>query len=280
MSSRTPFPYSNKTLRLPKGTKERELAMARERAASYRLRNSAAPPLARSASVAAPPAPARSASVAPRAPAVPAPRNNKLNKSRKRAKNVIDHTCDPDKDTILEFPDKDPENQLNLMPYVNAVLKQKREKHGKEGGKDIYSDATEYWFMNNFDCLRCNTRNWIKCKAKTPAFDCECNTCKTVYSIKSGHGADFKKKSQNIRIDACSRYSPLINAHAKRVLDWILIHYDKGDNLVKHVYYVQHEKINPDECIMAREPLGPHTKNPGWKGSKILFPGDIFQTLI
>ena len=276
MSSRTPFPYSNKTLRLPKGTKERELAMARERAASYRLRNSMARP-------SAPPAPSRAPVAplpAPAPVAAPVPRNNKFNKSRKRAKNLIEHKCVPDKDTILEFPDKDPENKLDLVPYVNAVLKQKREKNGKEGGNNIYSDATEYWFMDNFDCLRCNARNWIKCKARTPAFDCECNTCKTVYSIKSGHGADFKKKSQNLRIDACSRYSPLMNAHAKRVLDWILIHYDKGDNLVKHVYYVQHEKINADECIMAREPLGPHTKNPGWKGSKILFPGDIFQTLV
>ena len=204
----------------------------------------------------------------------------RVNITRKKTKKVLTHECIPDKNIITEFPGKDPANYLNLMPYVLAVLKERREKTGKEGGKDIYGNATEYWFMDNINCQRCNAKNWTKCAGGTPAFDFECNNCKVVYSIKGGHTDYFKKTYKGLKVHACGRYSPLINAHAKKILDWVLIYYDKVNNNVKSVYYIPHEKINSDKCIIARTPLGLNTKNPGWKGSKIKFSGNIFKRII
>jgi len=198
-----------------------------------------------------------------------------------RRKKQYSHKCIPDKDLITDFPGKNLENYLNLKPYVNAVLKQVREKGQKEGGKGIYGNIIEYWFMNNIDCQRCNKREWIKCSSMTPVFDFECNNCKTVYSIKGAHSHDFLQKViGKLKIGLCGRYTPLVNAHEKRILDWILIDYDKGKDIIKRVYYVPHEKINSDLCFFPLKPLPETAKRAGYKGSTARFSKNIFKQII
>jgi len=198
-----------------------------------------------------------------------------------RHKKQYSHKCIRDIHLITDFPGKDTENYLDLKPYVNAVLKQVREKGEKEGGKGIYGNIVEYWFMNNIDCQRCNKREWIKCSSMTPVFDFECNNCKTVYSIKGAHSHEFLQKIVGqLKIGLCGRYTPLVNAHEKRILDWILIDYDKEKSIVKKVYYIPHEKINSDLCFLPLKPLPETAKRAGYKGSTVRFSKNIFKQIV
>lgn len=157
----------------------------------------------------------------------------------------------------------------DLVEYNEQFYKSKRKIIGEAGEEYIYY---------NYKCPYCDYK-FYRMQANTPSYDLICSNhmCKKKIQVKT-----MKKPSKNfikniitkqkIKISGSEYKTTLRSINNNREIDFIILIYDEyidGKHLDAKLH-VKSENIY-ENCIEPANPLGSHTRNPGWQGCYLTF---------
>ncbi len=157
------------------------------------------------------------------------------------------------------------------MELKNYII-QTKENNNWTSESRIVGEACEYYIKNNVNCVRCNDKNFEKCKTNEQSKDLICINCNQKFQIKAKsvtqkqvNNIKNKNKFQTIG----GEYSTTIK-NINEKIDYLIILYEKESYKIINILFVKNENITAN-CIIPRKPLSITAKRAGWQGCYILF---------
>jgi type II restriction enzyme len=155
---------------------------------------------------------------------------------------------------------------------LSDLILQIKENNNWTSESRIVGEACEYYIKNNINCVRCNNKNFEKCKTNEQSKDLICINCNQQFQIKAKSAT--QKQVNNIinkntfRIIGGEYSTTLKNINEK--IDYLIVLYEKHTYKIINILYVNNENITSN-CIIPRKPLSTFAKRAGWQGCNILF---------
>ena len=155
---------------------------------------------------------------------------------------------------------------------LNEIISQVKKDNNWTNESRIVGEACEYYIKNNIKCVKCNDKNYEKCKTNEQSKDLICISCNQKYQIKAKYTTQKQVnniKNKNTFKTIGGEYSTTLK-NINEQIDYLIILYEKQSYKIINILYINYENINSN-CIIPRKPLSITAKRAGWQGCNILF---------
>ncbi len=155
---------------------------------------------------------------------------------------------------------------------LKEIIEQIKNENKWKSESRIVGEASEIYIKNNLYCIRCNHKEFTKCKTNEKSKDLICFSCNQKYQIKAktitNKGLHKIISTNSIHLIGGEYSTTLQNLDQQ--IDYLILLYEKNEYKIRNILFIPFDKVN-NQCIIPRKPLSQKAKRANWQGCYIQF---------